>query len=155
MELPFSTDELHAATMELVVTNGLPACYIRPIAFYGFGELGVSATGNPVDVVIMSWPWGTYLGDEGLSNGIRAKVSSWQRVGPNVIPHVAKATGIYLNSMLAVAEANSAGYDEAILLTATATSPTAPARTSSSSRTASSTRPTCPRESSRASRATA
>jgi branched-chain amino acid aminotransferase len=117
MELPFSTDELHAATMELVVTNGLPACYIRPIAFYGFGELGVSTTGNPVDVAIMSWPWGSYLGDEGLSNGIRAKVSSWQRVGPNVIPHVAKATGIYLNSMLAVAEANRAGYEEAILLT--------------------------------------
>ena len=65
----------------------------------------------------MSWPWGTYLGDEGLENGIRAKISSWQRVGPNVIPHVAKATGVYLNSMLAVTEANRAGYDEAILLT--------------------------------------
>src|SRR6266566_8362239 len=108
MELPYSAEELHAATMELIVTNALPACYIRPIAFFGFGELGVSALGNPVDVAIMSWPWGSYLGDDGLSNGIRAKVSSWQRVGPNVIPHVAKATGIYLNSMLAVAEANRA-----------------------------------------------
>jgi branched-chain amino acid aminotransferase len=66
----------------------------------------------------MAWPWGSYLGDEALRNGIRAKVSSWQRVGPNVIPHVAKATGVYLNSMLAVGEANRAGYDEAILLTA-------------------------------------
>jgi branched-chain amino acid aminotransferase len=98
--------------------NGLPECYLRPIAFYGYGELGVSAVGNPVDVVIMSWPWGAYLGEEGLSQGIRAKISSWQRIGPNVIPHVAKATGVYLNSMLAVTEANRAGYDEAILLTA-------------------------------------
>ena len=77
-----------------------------------------SSLGNPVDVAIMSWPWGAYLGEEGQRNGIRAKVSSWQRVGPNVIPHVAKATGVYVNSMLAVGEANRAGYDEAILLTA-------------------------------------
>jgi branched-chain amino acid aminotransferase len=66
----------------------------------------------------MSWPWGAYLGDDGLKNGIRAKIASWQRVGPNVIPHASKATGVYLNSMLAVTEANRAGYDEAILLTA-------------------------------------
>jgi branched-chain amino acid aminotransferase len=65
----------------------------------------------------MSWPWGSYLGEDGMTNGIRAKVSSWQRIGPNVIPHVAKATGVYLNSMLAVLEANRAGYEEAILLT--------------------------------------
>ena len=65
----------------------------------------------------MSWPWGAYLGEDSLTKGITAKISSWQRVGPNVIPHVAKATGIYLNSMLAVMEANRAGYDEAILLT--------------------------------------
>jgi len=68
--------------------------------------------------VIMSWPWGAYLGEEGLAKGISAKISSWTRIGPNVIPHVAKATGVYLNSMLAVTEANRAGYDEAILLTA-------------------------------------
>jgi len=97
--------------------NGLPECYLRPIAFFGYGELGVSALGNPVDVVIMSWPWGAYLGEEGLAKGISAKISSWTRIGPNVIPHVAKATGVYLNSMLAVTEANRAGYDEAILLT--------------------------------------
>jgi branched-chain amino acid aminotransferase len=118
MQLPYSVEELRAASLELLGVNGLPSCYVRPIAFYGFGELGVSAQGNPVDVVIMSWPWGAYLGDEGLRNGIRVKISSWQRVGPNVIPHVAKATGIYINSMLAVTEANKAGYDEAILLTA-------------------------------------
>jgi branched-chain amino acid aminotransferase len=77
----------------------------------------VAARDNPVDVVIMSWPWGTYLGEEGLVNGIRVKISSWQRVGPIVIPHVAKATGVYLNSMLAVTEAINAGYEEAIMLT--------------------------------------
>jgi len=117
MELPFSVEELRAACHGLIAANGLPECYLRPIAFFGYGELGVSAVGNPVDVVIMSWPWGAYLGEEGLKNGIRAKISSWERIGPNVIPHVAKATGVYLNSMLAVTEANRAGYDEAILLT--------------------------------------
>jgi branched-chain amino acid aminotransferase len=118
MALPFSIDELRAACHELIQVNGLPECYLRPICFYGYGELGVAAQDNPVECVIMSWPWGTYLGEDGLTNGIRAKVSSWQRIGPNVVPHVAKATGVYLNSMLAVTEANRAGYDEAILLTA-------------------------------------
>ena len=117
MQLPYSADELRDVCKELICTNGLPSCYLRPLAFYGFGELGVAARENPVEVVIMSWPWGTYLGDDGLVNGIRAKVSSWQRIGPNVIPHVAKATGVYLNSMLAVTEANNGGYDEAIMLT--------------------------------------
>ena len=117
MEIPYSVEELRAASLELITVNGLPECYLRPMAFFGYGELGVSPVGNPVDVVIMSWPWGAYLGEEGLANGIRAKVASWKRVGPNTIPHVAKATGIYLNSMLAVLEATRAGYDEAILLT--------------------------------------
>ena len=117
MELPYSVDELRDVCKEVICANGLPSCYLRPIAFYGYGELGVQARGNPVEVVIMSWPWGTYLGDDGLLNGIRVKVSSWQRIGPNVIPHVAKATGIYLNSMLAVTEAINAGYEEAIMLT--------------------------------------
>jgi branched-chain amino acid aminotransferase len=118
MEMPYSVEELREASFELIAVNGLPECYLRPICFYGYGELGVSAAGNPVETVIMSWPWGAYLGEDGLKNGIRAKISSWQRIGPNVIPHVSKATGIYLNSMLAVTEANRAGYDEAILLTA-------------------------------------
>ncbi len=117
MEIPYSVDELRDATNELLGANGLDECYIRPIAFYGYGELGVAATGNPVETVLMSWPWGSYLGEEGLANGIRAKISSWQRIPPNVVPHVAKATGVYLNSLLAVTEANNAGYDEAILLT--------------------------------------
>jgi branched-chain amino acid aminotransferase len=117
MQIPYSVDELKDATNELLGANGLDECYIRPIAFYGYGQLGVAARGNPVETVLMSWPWGSYLGEEGLANGIRAKISSWQRIPPNVVPHVSKATGVYLNSMLAVTEANNAGYDEAILLT--------------------------------------
>jgi branched-chain amino acid aminotransferase len=117
MPIPFGVDELRDATHELLAANGLPECYIRPIAFYGFGELGVAARGNPVETVIMSWPWGSYLGEEGLRTGIRAKISSWQRISANIIPHVSKATGVYINSLLAVTEATDAGYDEAILLT--------------------------------------
>jgi branched-chain amino acid aminotransferase len=117
MELPYSVQELREVSLELIGVNGLPECYLRPIAFFGYGELGVATAGNPVDVVVMSWPWGTYLGDEGMKNGIRVKISSWKRVGANTIPHAAKATGIYLNSMLAVTEAIRAGYEEAILLT--------------------------------------
>ncbi|HZO33862.1 MAG TPA: branched-chain amino acid transaminase [Gaiellaceae bacterium] len=117
MQIPFSVEDLRGATNDLIGVNGLPECYIRPIAFYGYGELGVAARANPVEVAIMSWPWAPYLGEEGQKAGIRAKVSSWQRVSPNIVPHVSKATGVYLNSMLAVTEANLAGYDEAILLT--------------------------------------
>jgi branched-chain amino acid aminotransferase len=117
MELPYGVEELKAVCHELIAANGLNECYIRPIAYYGYGELGVHPGGNPVDVVVMTWPWGAYLGEEALEKGIRAKVSSWKRVGPNTIPHVAKATGIYLNSMLATMEATRAGYEEAILLT--------------------------------------
>jgi branched-chain amino acid aminotransferase len=117
MELPYSVAELTAGCNELLARNGLTECYIRPIAFYGFGQLGVSARGNPVEVAIMSWPWGTYLGEEALRSGIRVKISSWQRIPANVVPHASKATGVYLNSMLAVTEAQKAGYDEAILLT--------------------------------------
>jgi branched-chain amino acid aminotransferase len=117
MHLPYSTEDLRQACHELVATNALAECYLRPIAFYGYGELGVHPGTNPIDVAIMSWPWGAYLGEEALERGVRAKVSSWKRIGPNTIPHVAKATGIYLNSMLAVIEATRAGYEEAILLT--------------------------------------
>jgi branched-chain amino acid aminotransferase len=116
MELPYTVDELKQATWDLIGANGLPECYLRPIAFSGYGQLGVATRDNPIDVAIMAWPWGTYLGEEALRSGIRAKVSSWQRIGPNVIPHVAKATGVYINSMLAVQEAQRAGYEEAILL---------------------------------------
>ena len=85
MEVPYSVEELRTAAWDLIGANELPSCYLRPIAFYGYGELGVSAVGNPVDVVIMSWPWGAYLGEEGLQKGISAKISSWQRIGPTPI----------------------------------------------------------------------
>jgi branched-chain amino acid aminotransferase len=117
MKLPYSVDELVSAAHDLLSANALPACYIRPIAFYGYGTLGVPPRDNPVYVAILSWPWGAYLGAEALEKGIRAKISTWRRVGPNTIPHAAKATGVYLNSMLAVMEANRAGYEEALLLT--------------------------------------
>ena len=109
--------ELRSACLALVAANRLTECYVRPIAFVGAGPLGVRPNGNPVEVGVMCWPWGAYLGEDSLRLGIRAMVSSWRRVGPNTIPHAAKATGIYLNSMLAVDEAVRAGYDEAILLT--------------------------------------
>lgn len=116
MEIPFSVDELCEATCELVRVNGLDSCYIRPIAFYGYGSLGVSPGRNPVTTAILCWPWGAYLGEDSQERGITAKISSWERVGPNVIPHTAKATGTYLNSMLATMDARDAGYQEAILL---------------------------------------
>ena len=117
MEIPYTVEELGTATRELVRTNGLASCYIRPIAFHGYGGLNVAPAENSVETVIMSWPWGAYLGDGSLQNGITAKISTWKRIGPNVIPHAAKATGIYLNSMLATTEARRGGYEEAILLT--------------------------------------
>jgi branched-chain amino acid aminotransferase len=117
MRVPYTVEEIRTACHDLIAANGLPECYLRPLAFYGYGELGVPPGNNPIDVVVMSWPWGAYLGDEALERGVRAKISSWERIGPNVIPHVAKATGVYLNSMLAVMEVNDAGYEEAILLT--------------------------------------
>jgi branched-chain amino acid aminotransferase len=117
MPLPYSVDELRAACIDTIGVNGLEESYLRPIAFYGYGELGVHTGDNPVDVVIMCFPWGAYLGEEGQNSGIRAMISSWRRVGPNTIPHAAKATGVYLNSMLATHEARRAGYDEAMMLT--------------------------------------
>src|SRR3569623_1589821 len=88
LRIPYSVDVLRVATNDLLAANGLPECYIRPISFFGFGELGVAARGNPVETVIMSWPWGSYLGEEGLRTGIRAKLSSWRRIGADIIPHV-------------------------------------------------------------------
>jgi branched-chain amino acid aminotransferase len=117
MELPYSVEELRAACHEAVAANDLAECYLRPIAFYGYGELGVHTGTNPIDVAVIAFPWGAYLGEDSQSRGITAMISSWRRVGPNTIPHAAKATGVYLNSMLATHEARRGGYDEAILLT--------------------------------------
>jgi len=116
LEMRFSAEEIRAATHELIVRNGLGSCYIRPLAFRGYGNLGLYATDAPVDLVIAAFPWGAYLGEEGQKHGIRAKVSSWRRIsGASLIPH-AKASGQYLNSILAKTESQKAGYEEAILL---------------------------------------
>jgi branched-chain amino acid aminotransferase len=116
MQLPYEPEEIRAATHELIRRNGLSSCYIRPIAFRGYGEMGLYAQTAPIDVVVAVWPWGSYLGEEGKRNGVRAKVSSWRRISPaGLIPH-AKATGQYLNSILAKTETARAGYEEAILL---------------------------------------
>ena len=114
--LPYSVSELEQATLEVIRANKLKECYIRPLAFLGFGEMGVYAPHNPVNVCISVWPWGAYLGDEGLRNGIRAKISSFARHHVNVMMTKSKATGNYVNSVLAKAEAKRAGYDEAIML---------------------------------------
>jgi branched-chain amino acid aminotransferase len=118
MPIPYTLEELRTATHELIAANELRECYIRPIAFRGYGQMGLYPLDCPVEVSIAVWPWGAYLGEEGKRGGIRAKVSSWRRIPHDaLIPH-AKASGQYLNSVLAKIEASKAGYDEAILLDA-------------------------------------
>ncbi len=116
MEVPYSVDELMDATRELIRVNEMPSCYIRPLVYLGYGEMGLNPLPSRVRVMVAVWPWGTYLGEEGLANGVRGKISSWQRIGANMIPTGAKASGIYINSSLAKVEAVKAGYEEAILL---------------------------------------
>ena len=116
MDVPYSVDELMDATRDLIRVNELPSCYIRPLVYLGYGEMGLNPLPSKVSVSIAVWSWGTYLGDEGLLNGVRAKISSWQRIGSNMIPTGAKAAGVYINSSLAKVEALKAGYDEAVLL---------------------------------------
>ena len=116
MDLPYTVEQLRTATKELIARNGLRSCYIRPIAYRGYGHMGLNPLEASVDVSIAVWPWGAYLGDEGTRNGIRAKVSSWEKIsGRSLIPQ-AKASGQYLNSVLAKIESVKAGYEEAILL---------------------------------------
>ena len=118
MELPYSAEELRGAIHELIRRNELRSCYIRPLAFRGYGEMGLYAQTAPIEVIIAVWPWGAYLGEEGKRSGIRAKLSSWRRISPDsLIPH-SKASGQYLNSILAKTESVKAGYEEAILLDA-------------------------------------
>lgn len=116
MDLPYSIDELAQATKETIKVNELKSCYIRPVAYRGYGEMGLNPLGCPVDVAIAVWPWGAYLGDEGFTNGIKAMISSFHRIDPNSLPPVAKATGQYINSILAKLEAIYSDYEEAILL---------------------------------------
>jgi branched-chain amino acid aminotransferase len=116
IDIPFAPEELVEATKETVRVNGLDSCYIRPIAFLGYGEMGLNPLPCQVNVAIAVWPWGAYLGEESLTSGVRMKISSWQRHDPNAVPPAAKGTGMYINSCLAKVEALKAGYDEAILL---------------------------------------
>jgi branched-chain amino acid aminotransferase len=116
MPIPYEPDELRRVTHELLGRNGLTSGYIRPLVFRGYGQMGLFPLDAPVEVTIAVWSWGAYLGDEAKSTGIRAKVSSWRRISSDsLIPH-AKATGQYLNSVLAKIETHKAGYEEAILL---------------------------------------
>jgi branched-chain amino acid aminotransferase len=116
MDIPFSEAELNDAQRETVRANKLDSCYLRPLAFYGSEKMGVAARGNTVHVAIAAWPWGAYLGEEGLTRGIRVKTSSFQRHHVNVTMCRAKASGNYVNSILANQEATMNGYDEALLL---------------------------------------
>jgi branched-chain amino acid aminotransferase len=116
IDVPFSPEEIIEATKTTVRVNGLAECYIRPIVYLGYGEMGLNPLPCPVNVSIAVWPWGSYLGDEGVANGVTMKISSWQRHDPNAMPPAAKGTGMYINSSMAKIEALKAGYDEAILL---------------------------------------
>jgi len=116
MPVPYTVEQLRAATLELVARNGLRECYIRPLVYRGYGTMGLNPVDAKVDVTIACWEWGSYHGDEGVRNGVRAMTSSWRRISPDsLIPH-AKASGQYLNNVLAKVESLHAGYDEAILL---------------------------------------
>lgn len=116
IDIPFTVDEIIDATKETVRVNGLDQCYIRPLVYLGYGEMGLNPLPCEVKVSIACWPWGAYLGEEGLERGVSMKISSWQRHNPNAMPPAAKGTGMYINSSMAKIEAIKAGYDEAILL---------------------------------------
>jgi branched-chain amino acid aminotransferase len=116
MELPYGVDELIQAAKDTVRSTGLSSCYVRPIAYYGYGEMGLNTLPCEVDVAIACWPWGAYLGDDAATKGVRMKISSWLRHDHNTMPPAAKTTGNYVNSSLAKVEALKAGYDEAIML---------------------------------------
>ena len=116
IDIPYTQVQLVDAVKATVRANGLDECYIRPIIYLGYGEMGLNPLPCPVNVSIAVWPWGTYLGDEGLQHGVRMKISSWQRHDPNAVPPAAKGTGMYINSSMAKVEALKAGYDEAVLL---------------------------------------
>ena len=116
INIPFLPEDLIAAVKETIKANGLAHCYIRPIVYLGYGEMGLNPFAAPVNVTIAVWPWGAYLGEDALEAGVRIKISSWKRNDQNSLPPSAKATGQYINSILAKMEAIHAGYDEAIML---------------------------------------
>lgn len=116
--IPFerTSEELCEATLELIRANELPACYIRPLVYYGYGNMGVNPAGCPVEAIIAVWPWGAYLGPEALEKGIKMGTSSWRQRSINAIPPSMKSAASYMNSILAKQEAISHGYDEAVML---------------------------------------
>jgi branched-chain amino acid aminotransferase len=116
MDMPYSRQQLREATHELIVRNNFRSCYIRPLVYRGHGPMGLNPLDNPVDATIAVWEWPPYLGEDGKTNGVRARVSSWRRISPDSLIPMAKASGQYLNSVLAKIEASKSGYDEAILL---------------------------------------
>ena len=116
MELPFSKEQIREATHELVARSGFKSCYIRPLVWRGYGPMGLNPLENPVEAMVAVWEWGAYLGEEGQRNGVRGRVSSYRRISSDsLIPH-AKASGQYLNSVLAKIESLKSGYEEALLL---------------------------------------
>ena len=116
LPIPYSLDALTQGALDVVRANGFNDCYVRPIAFYGSGSLGVHPRNCPVDVALMAWPWGAYLGAEALEKGIQVTVSRWKKFSSLAMPATAKACGQYLNSMLAVQDAVRRGFDEALLV---------------------------------------
>ena len=116
MDVPYTIDELVAASRELIMRNGVESCYLRPMVVRGYGTAGMVPTGAPVEVYLPCWPWGTYLGAGALENGVDACISSWHRVEPNTIPAMAKIAGNYLSGQLIKMEAMANGYAEGIAL---------------------------------------
>jgi branched-chain amino acid aminotransferase len=116
IKIPFSKKEIHTAILQVVKKNNLAECYIRPIVFLGHNQMGLNPNGVDVRAAIAAWPWGAYLGDDGINNGIRVRISSFTRHHVNITMTRAKACGYYVNSILAKAEAVQDGYDESILL---------------------------------------
>jgi len=116
INIPYSREEIKSAIIDIIKANDFRSCYIRPIVYYGFSNLGVHPNSCPVEVAIAVWPWGSYLGDKGLEDGIRVTISSWRKYHSSMLPTIAKACGQYLNSYLSVVEAKQKGYVEGILL---------------------------------------
>jgi len=116
MDIPYSVEEISQAVTEIIKINNLKKCYIRPVAFRGYGELGVYPLNCPVETVIAAWPWGKYLGEEAIEQGVEVGVSSWRRMAPDTMPNMAKAGSNYMNSQLAKMESIINGYDEGIML---------------------------------------
>lgn len=116
LNIPWTVPQLVEAVKETIRVNDIRECYVRPLVWLGYGEIGVNPLQSPVEVMVAVWPWGSYLGDEGTQKGVRLMISSWQRHDPNAMPPAAKGVGMYVNSQMAKIQAVKAGYDEALLL---------------------------------------